>query len=183
MKVLYFEVVFVYISLWFLGGNIIKTVGYHRHILRFSIFVMKFLRRCKPFVLEKNTASSSCFVIFPTLKFFWFFAKNLIIRIIKTFLRNHTIWNTFSGKFSNLSVFEKFQVFFQKFICFLKKLNFWTFWEVLFFQSHSTASFLRIGEKKISTRKVNERCERERNWQISNKKRTHLSGWFCAHNI
>ena len=58
---------------------------------------------------------------------------------------------------------------------FFKKPKFWTFWEILLFQSHSTANLLQFVEKNdIHTREQPMLARlRELNWQASGKK-THL---------
>ena len=67
--------------------------------------------------------------------------------------------NSQFGKFATFSDFKKFKIIFKKPIYFfLKKPKFWTSWEILLFQSHSTASLLpwAIFKKfKIFFRKTN----------------------------
>ena len=67
-------------------------------------------------------------------------------------LRNFTISVAFYGKFATFSDFEKIQYFFSKNpSIFLKKSQFWTFWEILLFQSHFTANLLPLAIlKKIN---------------------------------
>ena len=61
-----------------------------------------------------------------------------------------------------------------------KKLKFWALWEILLFQSKSTANLLQLDGKTL--RQVNERCwpvytsSNGKNWVV---KRTYLSGSFC----
>ena len=67
---------------------------------------------------------------------------------------------------------------------FQKRPKFWTFSEILLYQSHSAANLLQIGEKKIAFRNVNKLpMLRERNWQTSGKKTLHLRGKFCFHIV
>ena len=42
----------------------------------------------------------SDFVIFPNLKFFWFLAKNITIKVKKTFSRNNIIWYRLYSQFA-----------------------------------------------------------------------------------
>ena len=61
------------------------------------------------------------------------------------FYRTNIIWYAFYGKFATFSDFEIIQVFFEKPIYFFKKRpKFWKFWEILLFQSHSTANLLQF---------------------------------------
>ena len=63
-----------------------KAAGYHRHILRLPIFVEKaFEKTITFFSSKKNTPSLSYFIIFPTLKIFWFLPKNFINRAERDF--------------------------------------------------------------------------------------------------
>ena len=85
-----------------------------------------------------------------------------------TFLGNNTIWYAFYSKFATS------RVFFRKTHLFLQKRpKFWTFWEILLFQSHSTANLLQFGQKIISRWQVwtNLPMWRECNWQTSGKKK------------
>ena len=61
-------------------------------------------------------------------------------------LRNFTILVAFYGKIATFSDSEKIQYFFSKNpSVFLKKKHiFWTFWEILLFQSHFTANLLPL---------------------------------------
>ena len=54
-------------------------------------------------------------------------------------------------KTATCSDFEKIEGFFRKKnIYFSKTAKFWTFWELLLFQSHFTANLLQFIENKIS---------------------------------
>ena len=125
------------------------------------------------FLSRKKTLFSSFFPTFPTFKVFWFSPKNFKSRAEKTFLRNNTIWYAFYSKFGTLIDFEKKSCFFlKKPISFsVENPKFWTFWEFLLFQSHSTANLLQFGERNsCSVTWTYCRCWRERNWQTSGKK-------------
>ena len=52
-----------------------KTVGYQRHILCLLVFVKKASKKLKTFLFRKSTLSSPYFLIFPTFKVLWLFAK------------------------------------------------------------------------------------------------------------
>ena len=68
----------------------------------------------------------------------------------KTFSSNNIIWHAFSSKFATFNDFEKKnQFFWEKSIYFFnKKSNFVRIWEILLFQSHSMANFLKFGVEK-----------------------------------
>ena len=53
-----------------LVGQIDKTAGYQRQILRLPIFVQQVFKKVKTFFYRKNTLSSSYLLIFPTFKVF-----------------------------------------------------------------------------------------------------------------
>ena len=59
-------------------------------------------------------------------------------------LRNVTISVVFDSQFATFSDLKKFKIFFEKPIIFFKKPKFSTFWEILLFQSHSTANLLQF---------------------------------------
>ena len=136
------------------------------------------------FSSKENTSSSSYSLIFQRSKFSVFFCHiNFILRAEKTFLRNITIWYAFYSKFTTFNDFKKFKIFFEKPICCLKKNpKFWTFWEILLIQSHSTANLLNFDEKKLTFIHVNNRCwlvYASSTGQHRVKKRTFLRGRFC----
>ena len=61
-------------------------------------------------------------------------------------LLNFTISVAFYGKLATLSNLKKFTIILGNpiYFFFLKKIKFWTFWESLLFQSHSTANLLPL---------------------------------------
>ena len=140
-----------------------KTVGYHWHILRPPIFVKKAFKK----------KHSSYFLTFPTFKIFWFsLKKNLIIRAVKTFLRNYAIWYAFCCKFATFIDFENFKFFFEKPVYFFKKTPNFECFEKSYFFSRILRELCYNLVKKTS-RSVTWtycRCWRERNWQTSGKK-------------
>ena len=103
---------------------------------------------------------TSYFIIFPTSKSFYFFAKSLKIKAEKTFSRNTTIWYVFCSKFATFSDFE---VIFRKPIFFSKKT------QILNLTISVAIYVLQFGEK------------RERDGQTSVKKTFALSGRFSSH--
>ena len=66
------------------------------------------------FFLEKETLSSSYFLLFPTFKISDFLPKNVIIRAEKTFSRIITISYAFYSKFAKFIDFEKTSSFFRE---------------------------------------------------------------------
>ena len=76
-------------------------------------------------------------IFFPNLKFFWFLQKTLHSGRKKTFLWNNIIWHAFYSIFATFADFEKK----------IQKTKFWTFWEILLFQSPSMANFLYFGDE------------------------------------
>ena len=81
---------------------------------------------------------------FRKINFFWkthlFFQNSS--NFLK-FLRNLTNRVAFCSKPASISNFWKLQVFFSENASFLaKKPNFWKFWEILLFRSHSTSNWL-----------------------------------------
>ena len=54
-----------------------KTASYHRHNLRFPIFVKKAFKKMKTIFSRENTPSSSYFLIFPILQISEFLPKPL----------------------------------------------------------------------------------------------------------
>ena len=139
----------------------------------------------KTFFLRKNTPSSSLSNFFHIQSFLTFCEKNLIIRAEMTFLRNITVWYAFYSKFATFRDFEKNSSFSGKtHLFFQKRPKFRMFWEILLFQSHSTANLLQFGEKIFShsVAWTNLTMWRERNWQTLGKKTSemaHLRGRFC----
>ena len=85
------------------------------------------------------------------------------------------------AKLRPLAILKKFKFCSKNPSMFSKEPKFWTFWEILLLQSHSTANLLHFGQK-------NSRSESWTNIGNVNtigehgvKKRTHLSRWFCSH--
>ena len=82
--------------------------------------------------------------------FFWFFQHssfffkiNNILRAEDKLLRIRKIMYPFNRKYITFSIFNKLKnFFFEKPIYLWKSPNFWTFWEVLLLQAHSTAKLL-----------------------------------------
>ena len=98
-----------------------KTTGYYRYTLCLPIFVKKASQKIKfHFFSKKHSFFFFNFLIFLTLKIFWYFTKNLI-RAEKTFLRNNTIWYACYIKFFTFSDFEEVQIFLEKLIFFFQK--------------------------------------------------------------
>ena len=76
------------------------------------------------------------FIKFCNLKIFWFCCKkNLPIKVEKTFSRNNIILDAFYCKFATFTDFEK-KTFFQN------NTTFVPIWEILPYQTHSTANLL-----------------------------------------
>ena len=71
-----------------------------------------------------------------------------------------------------ITTFSNFQDFSKIPSVFFKKPKFWTFWEILLFQSHSTANLLQVDEKNDIQAPEQPMLARlrELNWQISGKK-------------
>ena len=84
-----------------------------------------------------------------------------------------------------LPILEKIQVFVKKPICFSENPNFACIYDILLFQSHSTANlpyFPYFDDKKSKFRIF--RVFGPENWQVNvKKKRFMLSGWFSFHVI
>ncbi len=83
------------------------------------------------------------------------FEKSIYFSFKKTSHMNvfsfFTNWVAFYVKFALFGDFKNIQNFFQKSNrVFLKKLNFWTFWEISVFQSQVTANLLLLGILKKS---------------------------------
>ena len=116
--------------------------------------------------------------------FLIFCQKNLILRAERPFLKNITIWYALYSKFTTFSDFKKFQdFFFEKPIYFFKKNpKFWTFWEILLFQSHFTANLLQFDEKNWHSDTWTTDVGSFSASSIGKhrvKKRTYLRGRFC----
>ena len=133
----------------------------------------------KTFFSRKKILSWSYFVIFPNFKIFWFFAKKLIIRAEKTFLRNHTTWYAFYSKFATFIKFGKISSFLSKNSSIFSKKN--LSFERCYFSRILRKICFDLVKKTFTFRNMNE--HRERNWQISGKKSEldHLNGRFCFH--
>ena len=72
----------------------------------------------------------------------YFFKKTQILNVLINFFT----LVAFYGTFATFSDPEKIQYFFSKnpSVFLKKKTNFWTFWEILLFQSHFTANLLPL---------------------------------------
>ena len=155
-----------------------KTTSYYRHALRPPILVkMPFLKKkafffnilCF-FIIFSNFSNlkNFCFLARKTSKIKWkdiFKKKQYLICILQKNLHSESL--------------KKFEVFLKKPIYFSKKNEFWTFWEVLLFQSHSSTNLLQFGEKifRVQKRERTSLNMRERNWQASGKE-THPFEWM-----
>ena len=93
--------------------------------------------------------------VFATFIVFWLNSRffpgrtHLLLEKQQTLnvLLNRTISVAFYGKLATLSNLKKFTITLGNpiyFFFFLKKIKFWTFWESLLFQSHSTANLLPL---------------------------------------
>ena len=101
------------------------------------------------FSSKENTFSSSFSLIFPTPKVSCLFCQIYhIMEVEKLFLKNKTICCAFFSKFITFSDFEKIQDFFEKTVYSLKKHKFRILWEIILFQSHSTANLLPLAISK-----------------------------------
>ena len=77
--------------------------------------------------------------------------------------------------------FPKKRIYFSK-----KKPKFWTFWDFLLFQSHSTGNLLQFSEKKIPrsetwTNKHHFSVNAIGKHKVKNAQIAHLRGRFCFH--
>ena len=104
------------------------------------------------FSRKKNTLYSSFFLNLPTFKVFWFFAKKTLnwvwndifkkqyhlMRILQQICHRWRFWKI-QGSFG------KTHLFFQK------RPKFRKIWEILLFQSHSTANLLQYVQKREKT--------------------------------
>ena len=114
--------------------------GYYRHILLLPIFVRK------------------AFTKMDVQKIYDFLQKKLINRPKKTVLRNNAIWYAFYTKLATFGKFEKVHIFSENSSIFSERSEFWKLWEVLLFQSRSTAqlaNWLPFSQKKFFLRNVN----------------------------
>ena len=134
-----------------INSNFNKTAGYHRHFLRLPSLVKMQLWKLKTFFVFLSKKHFIFIIIsnfsnVQSSRFSVFFCQiNLIMRAENTFLRNITILYAFYSKSTTFGVFEKLKIFFKNFICFFEtKPKFWTFLEILLFQSHSTANLLQL---------------------------------------
>ena len=82
-----------------------------------------------------------------------------------------------------LAIFQKFKIFLEKRIYFLREPKFRTFCEILLFQFHSTANLPQFDEKKFDFQTSEQATlAHSRRAQLANialKKRTYLRGRFC----
>ena len=110
--------------------------------------------------------------------FLIFCLKNLINRAEKTFLVNITIWYAFYSQFATFSDFEKTQVIFAKnpFV-FSKNPKFWTFWEFCYNLVKKNFMVWNVNELRCIVNAIG------KYWAKKTSDMTHLSGWFCFHNI
>ena len=131
---------------------------------------------------SKFSFSSPYFLIFSTLKNFWFSAKKNpqirwrdnfnkkyhLLRILQEYYHFRRFWK-------NSRFFEKKHLFFHKKNCerFEKSYCFSRILRQVYFNL--------VKKNHVQNRERTSFNARERNWQTSGKKRNHLSGWFCFH--
>ena len=145
----------------------------------FSIWQRCNFKRLKRFFLKKHFFFINFSNFSNFRSFLPFLPKNFIMKAEKTFLRNKIFWYAFYNKFATFIDSEKINFFYEKPIFFFwKKAKFLTFWEILFFQSHSTEILVQFDENKIwhsdtwTFRHVNNRS-------IGWDKCTYLRGRIC----
>ena len=128
----------------------------------FHIFVIKafeIIKTIRTFPFKKTVLNHQNFFIFPALKNFWFFAKNLAIRAKKSLIK--TICCAFWKKIATFSDFIKIQAFHEKtHVCFEENPNFQRFEE--------SRSKRQMCYKLVKKMKKRER-EYSNNWQTSGK--------------
>ncbi len=122
----------------------LSTVFFKKHLFVFE--KTQFLKVLSKFTL--SVALSSMFATFSnSTKIQDFFEKGFYFSFKKTSHMNvfsfFTNWFAFYRKFALFSDLKTFKIFSRQPIEFFsKKLNFWTFWEFLVFQSQVTANLL-----------------------------------------
>ena len=119
-----------------------KTAGYHRQILRLPNLVkMHFWKMKTFFPRKKNTSSSSDFLFFPLFKVFCFLPNKPHNEGWKHIFTYHHNIRIIQQTCYFQRFLKKLKIFFRKTL-FFEKPNFWTFWKISAFQSHSMANLL-----------------------------------------
>ena len=108
-------------------GSFNKTAGYHWQIFCPLLFLKMLFKRMKLFFFEKNTLSSSNFVIFPKLEIFWLFLQKTSIKVEKIFIKKLNRLILFILRICHFYRFlKKNRFFFHKNPFFCKENNFRT---------------------------------------------------------